>query len=60
MRKILVIVAALLALPVFLFVYQPSWQLGGLGLALGGIGMTLSPAIILFALGRWVWQEWNR
>lgn len=60
MRKYLVAVLALLALPVFLFVYQPSLQLGGIGLALGFIGMTLSPLVILFALGYWVVQEWKR
>lgn len=60
MRKLLVVVAVLLALPVFLFVYQPSMQLGGLGLLLGGIGMTVSPLIILFALGYLVMHEWRK
>jgi hypothetical protein len=46
-RKALVVVLALLALPVFLFVYQPSWQLGGIGMLLGALGMTISPLIIL-------------
>lgn len=47
MRKILVVILAILALPVFLFVYQPSWQLGGFGLLLGALGMTISPLILL-------------
>ncbi|MDO8435115.1 MAG: hypothetical protein Q7S89_00310 [bacterium] len=60
MRKYIVLLLALLALPVFLFIYQPSWQLGGLGMLLGFIGMTISPLVILFALGYWVKQEWNK
>ncbi|QQG38287.1 MAG: hypothetical protein HYS26_01930 [Candidatus Kaiserbacteria bacterium] len=47
MRKIIVVALALLALPVFLFVYQPSWQLGGFGLFLGLLGITISPLIVI-------------
>lgn len=60
MRKIIVVVGALLALPVFLFVYQPSLQLGSIGMLLGFLGMTVSPLIILFALGYWVRNEWRK
>lgn len=47
MKKILAVVLFVLTLPVLLFVYQPSWQLGAFGLLLGGIGMTLSPLAML-------------
>lgn len=40
------IIAFILSLPVLLFIYQPSMQLGGFGLLLGMIGMTISPIII--------------
>lgn len=60
MRKTLAVVGALLALPVFLFVYQPEWKLGGIGLLLGFIGMTISPLVILFALGYMLRSEWKR
>lgn len=60
MRKIIVVILALLALPVFLFVYQPSWQLGGFGLLLGGLGMTVSPLIVLGALVYMVVKEWQK
>lgn len=45
MKKILLIIIFLLTLPMLLFVYQPSWELGGFGLLLGFIGMTLSPIL---------------
>lgn len=60
MRKALVVLAAILALPVFLFVYQPAWKLGGVGLLLGFLGMTVSPLVILFALGYMVKNEWKK
>lgn len=40
------ITAFILSLPILLFIYQPSMQLGGFGLLLGMIGMTISPIII--------------
>lgn len=46
LRRFCLILAALLCLPVLLFVYQPAWRLGGFGFALGAIGMTLSPLIL--------------
>jgi|GEM_PF-5109069 len=60
MRKALAVVVALLTLPAFLFIYQPAWQLGGIGLLLGGIGMTLTPLAILIASGYLVYNEWKR
>lgn len=60
MRKIIVLALAILALPVFLFVYQPSWQLGGFGLFLGGLGMTISPLIVLGALIYMIVSEWRK
>lgn len=54
------VAVALLALPAFLFIYQPSWQLGGIGLALGGIGMTLTPIAILYAVGYLLVNEWKK
>jgi hypothetical protein len=59
-RKSAVIVAALLALPIFLFVYQPSWQLGGIGLILGALGMTISPLIVLGFIVYAVVHEFRR
>jgi Mn2+/Fe2+ NRAMP family transporter len=60
MRKLLLIAAVLLSLPVLLHVYQPSMQLGGLGLALGVIGMTVSPVILFGALAIVVCRGWGK
>jgi len=43
------IAALVLSLPILLHVYNPSMELGALGLLLGIIGMTISP-IILFGI----------
>jgi len=40
------VVALLFSLPVLLFIYQPTLQLGAFGMLLGVIGMTLSPLFI--------------
>lgn len=60
MKKVAAVAVVLLGLPVMLFVYQPAWQLGSLGLALGGIGMTLSPLVVLFALLYTAHSLWKR
>ncbi|MBT4119516.1 MAG: hypothetical protein HN666_01015 [Candidatus Peribacter sp.] len=49
-----------LSLPILLHVYNPSMQLGGLGLLLGVIGMTISPLILFLSLGFYVAKRWNR
>lgn len=43
------VIALLLSLPILLHVYNPSMRLGGIGLLLGFIGMTVSP-LILFGI----------
>lgn len=58
MKRVPTILVALLVLPVFLFIYQPTWQLGGLGLVLGGIGITLTPLAILYLLYYYIRREW--
>ena len=49
----------LLSLPILLHVYQPAWQLGGLGLILGTIGMSISPLILFGSLLYMIGKEWN-
>ena len=51
--------AVLLCLPVLLFIYQPAWRLGGFGLALGAIGMTLSPLILFGCLAFTIKSLWR-
>lgn len=58
--KYLSIAAFVLSLPALLFIYQPSMQLGGIGLLLGAIGMYLTPIAIFGGLGYWVYREWNK
>ena len=60
MRKIVLILMALLSLPILLFVYQPSLQLGYWAFALGNIGRTLSPLILYGALLYVIVKEWNK
>ena len=60
MRKIGLIVLILLSLPILLHVYQPAWQLGGLGLILGTIGMSLAPLILFVSLLYMVAKEWSK
>lgn len=60
MRKAILISAVVLSLPALLFIYQPSMKLGGFGLLLGVIGMTLSPLILYAALAYLVFKEWNK
>ena len=58
MRKILLVVAVLLSLPILLHVYQPPMRLEAFGLLLGIIGMTLSPLILFGALAYLVYTQW--
>lgn len=58
MRRVMLVAAVLLSLPALLFIYQPAMKLGGLGLALGVIGMTISPLILFGALAYLVVKEW--
>jgi hypothetical protein len=60
MRRIGLIALALLSLPILLHVYQPAWQLGGWGLILGTIGMSLSPLVLFGALLYMIGKEWNK
>ncbi len=55
MRKntIIYILITLLSLPILLHVYNPSMELGGLGLFLGGIGYFVSP-ILMFGTLIWL------
>lgn len=59
MHKIKCIALVVLVLPVLLHVFNPSMELGGLGLLLGAIGMTLSPLLILYLLWYYVRREWQ-
>ena len=60
MRRIGLMVLAVLSLPILLFVYQPSLQLGLLAFILGTIGRTLSPLILFGALAYVIAKEWNK
>ena len=60
MRKLGLLSLIILSLPILLHVYQPAWQLGGWGLILGTIGMTLSPLILFGALLYMLAKEWGR
>lgn len=57
-RRLGLAAAVLSSLPILLFVYQPPWRLGGIGLALGAIGYTVSPAILFAVLAGWVRRNW--
>ena len=59
MKNLSLILLVLLSLPILLHVYNPSMQLGGFGLLLGVIGMTLSPLILFGVLLKHVWSEWK-
>jgi hypothetical protein len=59
-RRIVLIVLAVLSLPILLHVYQPAWKLEGWGLMLGMLGMTLSPLILFGSLLYMVGKEWNK
>jgi hypothetical protein len=59
MKKLWVIFVVLLTLPAFLFIFQPGWQLGGLGLLLGVIGNFISPVLILYLLYYYARKEWS-
>jgi len=59
MKKLLVLLVILMVMPVFLFIFQPNWQLGGLGLLLGVIGIYVTPLAILFLLYYYVRIEWK-
>lgn len=59
MRKLMLIAAVLLSLPILLHVYNPSMRLEWLGLPLGIIGMTLSPVLLFGALAYLVYNEWR-
>ncbi len=58
-KKLALIILVLLCLPALLFIYNPSIQLGGFGLLLGVIGMTLSPVLLFGVLGVFVWERWK-
>lgn len=60
MKKLGLLLLVLLSLPILLFVYNPSMQLGALGLLLGVIGMTVSPAILFIVLFLFVAERWKR
>jgi hypothetical protein len=60
MRKAVLVLLALLSLPILLFVYQPSLQLGFWAFVLGNIGRTLSPLILFGALAYVISKEWNK
>jgi hypothetical protein len=59
MRKIALLVLAVLSLPILLFVYQPQLQLGATAYILGTIGRTLSPLILFGSLAYVIAKEWN-
>ena len=57
-RRIGLVALVLLTLPILLHVYNPSMQLGGLGIGLGIIGKTLSPLILYVVLVWWLMTKW--
>ncbi len=58
-KKLLAVALVLLSLPILLFVYNPSMQLGGFGLLLGIIGMTVSPLVLFGSLLYLVKKLWK-
>ena len=60
MRKLIITILVVLSLPIYLLIYNPSMQLGGLGLILGGIGTVISPLTILALLVYIILQEWKK
>lgn len=58
MKRLGLLLLVLLSLPALLHIYDPSLQLGGLGLLLGFLGMTLSPLILFGVLLKYVWEQW--
>jgi hypothetical protein len=60
MRRIGLIVLVPLSLPILLHAYQPEWQLGGGGLILGTIGMSVSPLMLFGSLLYMIGKEWNK
>ena len=60
MRKLIITVLVVLSLPIYLLIYNPSMQLGGLGLILGGIGTVISALTILALLVYIILQEWKK
>ena len=59
MKKLWVLLVILLTLPVYLFIFNPSVQLGAFGLLLGVIGTFISPLLILFLLYYYARHEWR-
>lgn len=59
MKKIFCVMLILVVAPVFFFIYQPSLQLEGLGMAIGVVGMSLTPLAILFLLYYFLRNEWR-
>lgn len=59
-KRVLALALILLSLPILLFVYQPSMQLGGFGILLGFLGMTVSPLILFVALFYFVKNLWKK
>lgn len=57
--KIVLVLIFLFSLPILLFVYQPSMRLGGFGLFLGAIGMTVSPLILFGVLVTFIYKKWT-
>jgi hypothetical protein len=60
MKRIVLVLLALLSLPVLLHIYQPAMRLGAGAYALGWIGQKISPIILFGALIYLVVKEWNK
>ena len=58
LKRVLLVLLVLLSLPIVLPVYNPSLQLEGVGLILGGIAMTLSPVVLFGSLLYLVTRLW--
>ena len=58
LKRMLLVLLVLLSLPILLAVYNPSLQLGGVGLILGGIAMTISPLVLFGSLLYLVTRLW--
>ena len=58
LKRMLLVLLVLLSLPIVLPVYNPSLQLEGVGLILGGIAMTISPVVLFGSLLYLVTRLW--
>jgi hypothetical protein len=58
LRRLGLVLLILLSLPILLIVYNPSMELGGLGLMLGAVGWVISPLLLFGVLLKFVSEKW--